>query len=473
MFKHLLLAISFLSTSVFAANNIIPSGNNNSMLYYKIGGASDYGSPPVPDTSSINLGAGANLGLGQQCGMFNPALAIQNTMNDLQDSVNNLEQSIITSATGSIAEMPMYFLAQANPTMYNLLNNALIGAHTQIDASLKSCQQIKDQIAHGKNPYQDWGTISIGDSWKKHLSLTATGEEDINQAQKTIVEHGGDDGVAWVQGTKSSMDNSLRAGGKGQPPIRVISDTVKAGYNAMLNRDLTSDDPAPSNSGLSNQFASPKDAVNWITNVLGDQTITTCTDSSCTNSQGGLAGRGLLPWATVCTSQNQADCVDTIRTKLQNLVSGQTPATKDNLMAISANDLVISPQVISTLKGMDSSQQGIYTNKLAQEVAMQRLMDKAFTARDILQTGSQVPVIATNRPAQELLKQATAQLDSNIHGVSFESQIRKQMMSDTVASLLDYSNAQQQQAFDVGKVTNQQPMMDDSAVPSKTGASKK
>jgi integrating conjugative element protein (TIGR03755 family) len=460
----ILFLVAFLSTTAFATP-IVPSGNGSNTLYYKIGGGSDYALPAVQDTSAINLGAGADLSLGNQCGMFNPALSIQNTMSNLKDSLNNLTQAIIGNATGSITQMPMYFLAQANPTMYNLLNNALTSAHTQIAASVKSCEQAKAQIAHGKNPYQDWGTISVGDSWKKHLSLTGSGAEDINDAKKEVEQHTGDDGVAWVQGKKSSFDSGFRAGGKDQPPLHVISDTVKAGYNALLNRDLTSSDPAPTGSGLAGQFASPKEASDWITNVLGDQFITTCIDPSCTSAQGGLAGRGLLPWATVCNDFNKNDCLNTIHTKLQNLVNGNAPVTKENLLAVSATDLVISPQVISTLKNMDGSQQGIFTNKLAQEVAVQRLMDKAFTARNILQTGSQVPVIASNKPAQDILQKTRTDLDNHIHSIRFESEVRKQMMSDTVSTLLNYSNTQQQQAFDVGRVGNPQPLLQDSAVP--------
>ncbi len=469
--KQILLGLCLsLTTSIFASP-IIPTGNNNNALYYKIGGGSDYALPPVQDTSTINLLAGADLGLGNQCGMFNPAVSIQNTLNNLQDSVNNLEQSLISNATGSITEMPMYFLAQANPTLYNLLNNALVSAHTQIDASLKSCQAVKNQIAQGKNPYQDWGTISVGDMWKEHLSLTATGDEDINTANSDITEHAGDDGVAWVQG-KSSSDGSLRAGGQSQPPIRVIADTIKAGYNAMLNRDLTSDAAAPSNSGLANQFASPQDAVNWITNVLGDQVVTTCNDNSCKKAQGGLAGRGLLPWATVCNTQNNNDCLDTLRSKLQNLVVGNTPVTKENLTAVSADNLVVSPQIITTLQGMDPNQLGIFINKLAQEVAVQRLMDKALTARDLLQTGSQVPVIATNAPAQKLLHQSIVQLDKNIQSITFSAQVRRQMMSDTLSNIVNYANSQQQDDSEMGKIDQSQPMMNDAAVPSTPGAHK-
>ena len=454
-----------------SAAPIIPTGNNNNVLYYQIGGAQDYGLPPIQDTATINLAAGADLGLGNQCGMYNPAVSIQNTLNNLQNSVNNLTQTIITSATGSIAEMPMYFLAQANPTMYNLLNNALAGAHAQIEASVKSCQAVKDQIARGKNPYQDWGTISVGDLWKEHLSLTGSGQEDINEANATVTQNAGNNGIAWVQG-KAGNDGSLRAGGLSQPPIHVVADTVKAGYNALLNRDLTSDSGAPSGSSLADQFATPQDAKNWMTNVLGDQVVTTCNDSSCKTAQGGTAGRGLLPWATVCNDQNQNDCVDNLRLKLQNLVSGSTPAAKDNLTAVSADNLVISPQIISSLQAMESSQQAIFINKLAQEVAAQRLISKALTARDLLQTGSQVPVIATNAPAQKLLKQATAQLDSHIQSIVFSAQVRKQMMSDTAASILNYANQQQQSAFDIGKVTQPQPTMDKSAIPATVSGAK-
>ena len=65
--------------------------------------------------------------------------------------------------------------------------------------------------------------------------------------------------------------------------------------------------------------------------------------------------------------------------------------SKDNLLAVSADDLVISPTAIHTLQGMDVSQQGIVTHKLAQEIAMQRMMEKALMARDILQIGRQAP----------------------------------------------------------------------------------
>jgi integrating conjugative element protein (TIGR03755 family) len=446
------------------ASSIIPTNNDINHLYYQIGGGSDYRLPVAPYSIPIDLSVQANLGLGNQCGMYNPAISISNTLNDLEDSVNNLTESLIANATGSLAEMPMYFLALANPTLYNLLNNSLISAHTSINASVKSCQETKNQIAQGKNPYEDWATLSIGNSWKSHLSLTAMGDEDINAANEEITQNAGNDGVVWVQG-KTFSDGSLHAAGKNQPPVHVITDTTKAGYNALLNRDLTSDQPAPTSSDLANQFPTPTDATSWITGVLGDQNITTCTDSGCKAGQGTVAGRGLLPWMTICTPQNNNDCVDTINQRLQALVSGSATLSKDNLLAVSANDLVISPTAIHAIQNMDASQQGIVTHKLAQEVALQRLMEKALMARDILQTGRQTPPIAVNRPAQFILQDKMTVLDNELRSLSFEAQVRKQMMSDTLLNILNYSNSQQGQAFGVGQINNAQPLMENGAIP--------
>ena len=143
--------------------------------------------------------------------------------------------------------------------------------------------------------------------------------------------------------------------------------------------------------------------------------------------------------------------------------------SKDNLLAVSADDLVISPTVIRTVQGMDVSQQGIVIHKFAQEVAMQRIMEKALMARDILQAGRQAPAIAINRPAQFILQDKMTTLDNELRSLSFEAQVRKQMMSDTLLNVMNYANAQQGQAFGVGQIHNTQPLMENSAIPSNGG----
>jgi integrating conjugative element protein (TIGR03755 family) len=444
MKKLSFLVLMLLATQTFA--HIYPIGSDSNTLYYSIGGEEDFVFPPVSDTTSIRLDADSDLGFGNSCTAFNPALSIRNTINNLKDSVDNLEQSIIASATGGLIQLPMYLLAQANPTAYSLLNNALLNAHKQLDITLKDCYTIKDQIARGENPYQDWGTISINDQWNKHLTFVASGDEDINYAKKDINAHHGEYGVPWVQGYSAVNGSSRHAGGKNQPPIRVIEDTVKAGYNTLLNRNLDSEDNAPdiqTNATLRKYFINPKSATNWITSVLGDQIITTCHDQACQKTQGSVVGHGLLTWVTSCQN-NKDNCSDTIRDELAKLVVSNESITKEKLAKVSADEIAISPDVIVSLRGMDAAQQVLIINKLAQEIATQRVIDKAFIAKNILATGAQIPVISANHPAQIIIKQAINNLDDDIRSIIFESQMRKQTVSSTISDVLKYSSKQQQ-----------------------------
>lgn len=457
--RTVILSVILLAISANAfASNIIPIGNGNNRLYYKIGGGKDFALPPISDTTTVRLGYDANLGWGNSCSSFNPALSIVNSLNDLKDSVDNLEQSLIASATGSLIQMPMYLLAQANPTAYSMLNNALLSAHEKIQISTKSCEVIQDQISSGKNPYQDWATISVGDQWKRHLSL---GNEDINYVKKDIDAHKGEEGVSWVQGNKDN-EGVLHAGGKGQPPVHVIADTTKSGLNAMLNRDLQSDDDI--NGDMSRYFKNPQAAILWITSVVGDQVITTCNDDSCRKSQSSVIGHGLLPWITSCQTDKD-NCADTIRDELAKLVTYNDPISKDNLIRVSAEGIVISPDVIASIQNMDSTQQIMIINKLSQEVSVQRIIDKALIAKDILATGSQVPAIASNKPAQAIIDRAIKNLDDDIRSLNFDRQIRKQNISDTVSEVLDYSNKQQQHVSEVPPASESSQIMENGALP--------
>lgn len=458
--KKMIAVFMFLTTNALASN-VIPLGNDNNVLYYKIGGGSDFALPPISDTDTIRLNTHTNLGLGYSCSAFNPALSITNSINNLKDSIDNLTRDIIVNATGSLIMMPMYELAKSNPTLYALLNNQLLSANKELAISTKSCEVVREQISRGENPYHDWGTIAVNDQWKKKLSFASVGDEDINQAKKDIDAHGGDEGVTWITGNQES-DGNIHAGGRNQPPVHVIADTVKAGYNATLNRDLQSNLPANAETELAHYFATPQSAIDWITSVVGDQTITTCNNTDCRNKQGSVLGHGLLPSITSCR-QDKDNCSGTIREHLGKLVTGNEKIDKENLEKVSADGIAITPDVLFSIRMMDSTQQQIIVNKLAQEVSIQRIIDKALMARNILATGAQVPVIAANYPAQAVIARATVNLDNDIRSLAFESQIRKQMMSDTLSQILSYSNQQQNRILHTAPVSTNAPLMENGA----------
>ncbi len=446
--KRLMFINLIIASPLCLANTIIPLNHSDNKLYYKLGGGSDFILPPFNNTQPIHFNAGANLNLGLSCQQFNPALSISNSINDLKNDATNLPQALVAAATGSLAAMPMYMLAKANPNAYHYLNNAILSANKRIALSVKNCERAQADIRQGKNPYTDWATLSVGDDWQQHLSLTASGNEDLNDAEKSIDQHHGDHGVNWVQGSKNNQ-GLLHAGGLNQPPIHVIADTMIAGFNAFLQRDLNDHAPAALDSEIANVFATPEDAANWVTFVVGDQSITTCNDAHCKNNQASSAGHGLAALLLQCEGKINHDCETTVRDQLAQLVTGTLPVTKDNLLAVSGNDLMITPEIISVLRHSNTTQQQLLITKLAEEVATQRVFEKALLARQLLRIGSQVPIILANLPAQKIIQHAIDQLTHAMHSINDEAMLRKQVMSQTFTHILNYQQTQQHQLHNV------------------------
>lgn len=309
---------SFLSSTTHA--DLIPTGNNP--LYYKMGGGHSVPVPAYSGASSIPLRADGDVGLGYNCGVFNPQLSITNSLNGIASSFQNIEQGVLANATSAIAEFPMYALSRADPDLYNLLNNGLLGARKDLELSTKSCQVMQSQIAEGKNPYTDWATMSMGNDWKYRMSMAGksglragandANNADINLVSKQVSQDNGDNGIPWVHGANIGR-NGAYAGGRNQPAIFVIRDTSVAGYNVILQSGRNyDDDSAPArtdaNAHLVDTWSNPKLAADWITTVLGDEKITTFAggDKQSTPGVGLLANNQQL---TTQTTQQLVDLV--------------------------------------------------------------------------------------------------------------------------------------------------------------------
>ncbi len=120
--------------------------------------------------------------------------------------------------------------------------------------------------------------------------------------------------------------------------------------------------------------------------------------------------------------------------------------------------------MIGAIRSMDSTQQSIMISKLSQEISTQKVVDRALIARNILQTGAQIPVIATNTPAQTIITHKITALDKDLQSLAFESQVRKQMMSDTVSNILNYQASQQNEALSIPKVNAQEAFIQNGAI---------
>ena len=429
---HLLLfTLAFSIGHTYAAQAPTEDG----LWYYEIGGAEPVSVPANPAVVSTTLGGSAQLGLGYSCGKFDPVAAVTNTLNDIGSGVDNMMNAMTAAATSAIASLPALILQRANPGLYDLFQNALIKAEETMQLATKSCEQMEAEIAQGKNPYADLITLSKGNDWKVQMGV---GGNDAVTAKTTVESSNGDNGVPWIGG---------QAGGSGQSVLEFTGDIVEAGYNINMNRPVTDTTPVPaaSSTRLSEIWSSPADARDWTVEVVGENIVTTC--DTCRKDS--IPGTGLLPKLY----QESA----TVTTEIQNLVSGATPLTLTNLDQITAPGVAITRQVIEAIREMPASEQSLIMGRLVSEISTARTVEKALFARRLLLSGRQVPEVYATEVAREHADNSIAELDKEIENLLFETRVRKEVVSDTVATLLQRAAARRQSALTMPEVPTVDP----------------
>ena len=430
---HVLMLASALSAS--HGVNAAQGPTEDGLWYYEIGGAEPVSVPANPSVVSVTLGGSAQLGLGYSCGKFDPVAAVTNTLNDIGAGVDNMMNAMTAAATSAIAALPALILQRANPGLYDLFQNALIKAEETMQLATKSCEQMEAEIAKGKNPYADLITLSKGNDWKVQMGV---GGNDAVTAKTTVESSNGDNGVPWIGG---------QAGGSGQPVLEFTGDLVEAGYNINMNRAVTDASPVPaaSSTRLSEIWPSPADARDWTVDVVGENIVTTC--DTCRKDS--IPGTGLLPKLY----QESA----TVTTEIQNLVSGATTLTLTNLDQITAPGVAITRQVIEAIREMPASEQSLIMGRLVSEISTARTVEKALYARRLLLSGRQVPEVYATEVAREHADTSIAELDKEIENLLFETRVRKEVVSDTVTTLLERAAARRQSSLTVPEVPTLDP----------------
>jgi len=415
------------------ALDIIPSGSH---YYYDMGGGSLFSTPSGSTNQSISLGGSSSTNLNYSCD-FNPSISISNAMNDLENSPEAMTEDILTAATTAVGSFPMYVLEKASPELYNLIQNSMTEAQEDFNLSTKSCQSALSDIRDGKSPYEDWFTVSDSQGWLDYSKSEANGDDvDVVAAEKTIAQNQGQYGVPWVH------DGANSGGTIGdQVPIKVLYDVAVAGYNILVDPMRQSraldDVSAPSNDTyLTTYWATPAVAGQWGQLVLGDINVSSDESSSASETHSGV---GLVPLMTSCpqVGNYEKTCPAIIADNLWDLVEGSTPPTPDNLREVSANQLVISPQVIGALKNQTQEEQTISVNEISQEVAIQNLTDEALDFRRVLIAGLGVKEVQNLKPAKDHVKDAITQLEQDIDDLTYDITKRKELMSNSLVKILD------------------------------------
>lgn len=451
MKKSSVVMISLLLVSMHCEAINFPSNSSNASLYSLLGGGQSVPDAAVSNGMYVPLNANTTIGAGYSCGRFSQLNTIANSLNNFKDSIQNVPSSIVGNAKSAIISFPMYKLAQSDPKLYNILNNNVIGAHNQYALNLKSCYQMQNEAITGKDPYNKWLWVSNNNNMKTVMSL-GDGGADLNKATAKVHEEQGKHGVPWATpGTPVGTN----AGGEGQPPIMVIHDTAVAGYNVLLGRDATATNPpdkTADNQNLLNYWGMPEDAAKWIVSVTGDQKVTTCTDCKKSSSP----GRGLLPYIQKLTTD--------LNKKIGNLIAHPDQVNEKSLLEISAPGQVVSPSLLQSIRQMEPNAQQNTIGTLSQNIATTRVVNEALLAKNILETGAQVPAIHAVPPAQTVIKQRIQLLQSDISQIMYSIKIRQQLNAHVMSNIMAYNQAQNEKAASVPRIGNQQAVMTDGAI---------
>lgn len=408
------------------AGAITPGVSGDAIWYYEIGGARPVSVPPNANIENIRLHGTGELGLGYSCLAFDPLF---NIAAQLQRVVDRLKQFVVNALSAALAAAPLYILQRASPGLYDLLQNALLKAEAAVDLATQSCEQLEAQIVQGKDPFREWATLAKSIDWKVRMGRDR-GSIDIVSAHAEVEENNGENGLPWIGGMR---------GGRGQEPIRVVGDTVRAGYNVTLNRAPQATGaptlPEGERPHLVEVWASPEEARDWAVSVLGEIIVTTC--AGCPKES--IPGGGLLPMIDRTSER--------IAKTLADLVAEALPINLDNLEKVSAPGVAMTLPAIEALRRMPMTDQATMLGRLAEEIATARVLDRALLARRLLMTGRRVPEVHGAGMATEEIREVITELDREIEALTFEGQVRRQLVSNTLAIILRRQHALEVRAY--------------------------
>ena len=444
-----LLLISLLIPTLTQAGSFMPSQSD---YYYELGGTSNLFVPPINKDQTLRIGADIDGRMGFSCSGFNPVVSITNTLQDLKKSALNIPGGVIDNMKGSVAGFPLYKLQQSMPALYNVLQNAASSAQNEFTLKVKDCQEVKQALEQNQSPMEGMMSVSDSQGWLEAYKRAKTENVDVTETAKSIAQKRDEYGLPWIGHEKGN------AAGKYQRPIKVINDVVIAGYNILLERkplDLL--DKPSTKTPMTHNWPTPTDAANWAVKVLGDIQVST---SENKENHDAKAGIGLSALLQSCANANT--CSQNIAKALWNLVNGTWTLTEENLHKVSASNLLITDEIIITIQRLPREEQILTVSKLAEEIAVQNMLDKALMMRRILQAGLQVQEVQNLKPAMKMVLFALKKLDDDIHSLSFENDVRKKMMTETIGTIIDLRH--QAQNTNIPGQDHEQPAVKNGAI---------
>jgi integrating conjugative element protein (TIGR03755 family) len=119
---------------------------------------------------------------------------------------------------------------------------------------------------------------------------------------------------------------------------------------------------------------------------------------------------------------------------LRDLVTGDTPTTFENLAEAGTASLSITRGVIEALR--DEPDQDILARRLASEVALASVMEKALLLQRTLLAGRKEPNVAANQLAQDAVTRESDLLAQEINNLMTELEVRRELAANSPMAII-------------------------------------
>jgi len=384
-------------------------------LIYSIGGGRAVSFSPTGNyTSLMSVGLGWNSNL--ICGDMSITTTIRNQLNGVTNGFQTLMSNVIQNATSAVASLPAMIIQRAYPALYNLLTNGILQGRLDFDRSKLTCRAIGEKMMDIAGGQSSWNSLSEGFTLN---STVSSGNQDAVSAVETAETNRGNTGVTWIGGTN--------AGGASQPPVKVVNDVARAGFNLLTARSAT-DTSSVSSGACANRivcqtWTSPAAAAQFATKVLGERIQRTC--DSCTKTE-TTPGEGLM-----------AIIQEEYESKLQslaNLVSGTSTINATNLERAGSNYLPVTRSVVEALR--DEPDQDALGKRLASEVALSSTLEKALLLERMLRAGKKEANVSANEMAMQAVDQEIQTLTQEIASLKAELELRHSLTGNAALAIV-------------------------------------
>ena len=388
-----LLGLSMLGNAVHAQIY-----HDDPYLYYRVGGGRAIAEPAT--TNRIQFGSSSGLS-GFSCGNFNPLQDIESMLGGLGGVGNSLPH-LQSLPTGMLSNLPGQLLCRAQPSLCQLTQHYSVRAEDTWRFAINSCE---DAQSAGGLADNEWLKYGQAQEWQRQAAAGA----DAAEARRAVANED-DPCVTWVEGQ--------RAGCPGRPAIRPVRDTVTAGW-CVVN-EQPADCSGGSGTYAAEVWETPQEASEFAADIVGDEEIADGGTPS-THTPTGL--QAMVEIETEIVTEALIEVV-------QNTGYG-TAETKKKLESPSVQ---VNTELINALRNLEGS--SIYTHRIAEEIALARVLDKALLVRRLMIKGLSEPNINRAGPATDAVNEALARLEAEIDRLVFEFRTRRAIVANTSLELL-------------------------------------